>query len=107
MPVRIVKLSEAAKKSRIVVPRLEHVPEWQIMKEYIKFKEFAPNEAIELELSKEQIEEYRLKSRRHTARVVKKLISSLRLKYVVKIINNPEGGYYIRVQHLPVIRNIA
>lgn len=101
-----IKRDEMPHKKRRSVSRLELTKEWQLMKADID-KGIKPNEALQICLSDDDKEKYRIKDRRAAARYIKKYLSAHKLPYAVKSMSRPGEGDFFIVHYSPVLKRTA
>jgi hypothetical protein len=88
------------KRSRLSVSRFEKTEEWRLMRVDMD-KGLKADEALQVVLTEEDKQRYKIKNRRTVARFVKKYIESKNLPYIVKSFHRDDIGDLVIVQHSP------
>lgn len=106
MRIERVKESKFTKRKRLNdVPRFGRTNAWKQLKAEID-KGISPHTGIQMTLTEEDKQEYRIKNRRTITRFIEKYVKSKGLSYTVRGIRGLSGDV-IRIANTPVERQIA
>lgn len=89
-----VPIKDTAKRKRLSSARFELTEEWRLMRTDID-KGLKPNEALQVSLTEEDKNKYKIKNRRTVARFVKKYLASRKLPYAVKSFHRDDQDFII------------
>jgi hypothetical protein len=103
--IRKIKLSES-KIPRNKPARFEKTEEWRELKKILDRQALKPNEGMEVRLTEEEQQKYRITHRRSVTRCVRGYIKANHIPYQVDSYNT-DGAFVVRVKYVPVLNRTA
>jgi hypothetical protein len=93
-----LKASEAPRRKRRSSSRMDKLPQWKLMRDYLSKHKMVPKEVLQISVTAEDKQKYGIQSRRTMIRAVTNYIAEQELPYRVHSFNL-DGTDFVQVRH--------